>query len=281
MAQTFPRGARFADPVVFGAVPAGFYRVTLPFFMESRTKSEDKLKYDSNIGLRIEAVKRITDPRYLAEKWGGDESGLVGMSIFTPNDFIIGLLDSPGPVEAGGQLADPDDWLKTGQGRGGPLFNNMIEASMIDATDDADENCALMEGRSAIVQVRVEREPEGSQYPDKNRIVKFYPVEDEQPARAAAPPRPVAPAARPAAPVRTAPAPARPVAPVARPAAPAPAPARPAPTRAATPPTHAELITCDVCELEQRTAGVPYDDGGADVPKNQLGKHIREMHPES
>lgn len=279
MAQAYPRGARFADPVVFGAVPAGFYRVALPLFAESRTKAEDKLKYDSNTGMRIEAAVRITDKRYLDEKWAGDEAGLVGMSIFTPNDFIIGLLDSPGPVEAGGQLVDPDDWLKVGQGRGGPLFNNMIEASQIEATDDADENCTLMDGREVIVQVRVERD-QTETYPDKNRIVKFFPVPElDKPVPAAAA-RAAAPAARPA------PAVARPASAVARPAA-APA-ARPAaaPVRTATAPARTAaapaepMVNCDVCETEGKPGTHTYEEGGNLVPRAGFRKHLLEAHPE-
>jgi hypothetical protein len=270
MPQPYPRGARFPDPVVFGAVPGGLYRVTLPLFVEGRTKAEDKLKYDSSTGLHIEAVERITDQRSLAEKWGGDPDALIGMSIFTPNDFIIGLLDQPGPVDAGGQLADPDDWLKTGQGRGGPLFNNMIEASGIDATDDADENCALMEGRQVLVQVRVEKDETGT-YPDKNRIVKFFPVKEaSKPAPVA---RPAPAAARPAAVApRPAPTPARPVAPAARPVAPAARPA--APSRVAAPARATEpAVVCDVCESEGK--------GSIEVPRSGFAKHLREEHPES
>lgn len=266
MGQSYPRGAKFGDPLVFGAVPAGFYSVTLPLMAEGRTKAEDKLKYDSSTGFHINAVKKITDKRYLDDKWGGDEGALVGMSIFAGNDFIVGLLDQPGPVDAGGQLADPDDWLKS---PGGKLFNNMLESSMVDATDDADENCALMEGREVVVQVRVERD-QTETYPDKNRIVKFFPIEAERSApRASAPARP-APLARPAsaAAARPAPAPARPAA-VARPAA---APARPAaPARAAI----SNPVTCDVCESEGKTAEESV------VERSQFAKHLREVHPES
>lgn len=267
MPQVFPRGARFADPITFGAVPEGFYRVTIPFFQEGRRTNETKLCYESNTGFQIIAVEKVTGQRYLNEKWSGDADALVGTSIFCNNDFIIGLLDQPGPVDAGGQLADPDDWLKNGGGRGGPRFNNMIEASRIDATDDADENCAAMEGREVIMQVNVDREPEGSEYADKNRIVKFFPLPEEEKPKPAA--RPTTPAARPA------PAAARPAA-VARPAA-APA-ARPAPVRIAAAPARAAaeaMVTCDVCESEGKTA----EDSA--VPRSGFAKHLRETHPES
>lgn len=268
--QAFPRGARFPDPVTFGAVPGlnSLYRVVLPLFEEGRTNDQSKLKYDSNLGLRIVGVEKMLDKRYLDEHYGGDESALIGMSIFAHNDFIIGLVDGDG------QLADPDDWTRTGGGRGGPLFNNMIEAAGVEG-DDVDDICAQMEGREVIVAVRIERDPAGT-YPDKNRLVKFYPVAQE----------PVKPAPRPAAPApaaRPAPAPsaARGVAAAARPApAPAPRPAaapaaRPAAARPAPAATAAQLYPCDICVSD----GVP--EAEAMFPRSEIAKHLREAHPEA
>lgn len=276
--QAFPRGARFPDPVTFGAVPGlnSLYRVVLPLFEEGRTNDESKLKYDSNLGLRIVGVEKMLDKRYLDEHYGGDESALVGMSIFAHNDFIIGLLDQPGPVSAGGQLADPDDWTRTGGGRGGPLFNNMIEAAGVEG-DDVDDICAQMEGREVIVAVRIEKDQSGT-YPDKNRLVKFYPVPQE-PAKPA--PRPAAAAPAPAARPAPAPSAARNVAAAARPAPtpasrPAPAPAaRPAAARPAPAATAAQLYPCDICISD----GV--NEAEAMYPRSEIAKHLREAHPEA
>lgn len=262
MAQTFPRGAKFADPVTFGAVPGlgSLYRVELPRFEEGRTNDQSKLKYSSNLGLRIVAVEKINDQRYLDDHFGGDAAALVGMSISAQNDFIIGAVD------ADGQLADPEDWLKTGGGRGGPLFNNMIEASGGVESDDMDEICEALEGRRVIVAVRIEADP-NKVYPDKNRIMKFYPAPELM--KPAARPAPAA-AARPA----PAPSPSRAVATAARPAA---APARPAPAPAARPaakPSGRPPVVCEICVSD----GVP--EAEAQIPALEFSKHLETAHPE-
>jgi hypothetical protein len=265
MGQTYPRGAKFEQPLAFGAVPAGLYHVVLPLFEEGRTNDGAKLKYDSGLGMRIVGVKKILDAKHVA-----DPASLVGMSIYAHNDFVIGPVDG-----ASGELLDPDDWLKNGAGRGGPRFNNMIEAAGIEPGDDVDEICAALEGREVIVHASVEAGTDngtGGKYPDKNRIVKFYPLSDEArpaartTATAAAPSRPAAALARPATPAPSA---SRQVAAGARPAATATAPARPA--RAAAP--KADLILCDICEAD----GVAPEE--AKFSRADFPTHIREMHP--
>lgn len=228
MPQRFPVGTVPTEPQS-AAVPTGPYRVLLPRLQESTTKDGGKLKYTAGIGFQI------------------IEGELSGTALLnhapTFNDMVIGAIDN------NGELMDPEDWKK----QGGVLLNNMLHAAGVIEQEDVEAMLDEAEGREVIMTVRVEKDTKNDPpYPDKNRIVRFYPVPDAAPKIApkpvpAAQPRPTLPASRPG----------QVSARVAASAAPANGPAKP--TAA---PAKAEAYPCAECEPRN------------DIPRRAFAKHL-------